>query len=184
MKIALITFDRLTLLDLVGFYDPITRLKTMGYIPELTWTFCGYSADVTDNFGFPVQVDQVQPDLSGFDLVFLPGGFGTRPLLREPSFLQWLQTAAPVPLKTSVCTGSLLWGAADFLQGIRATTHFDEYVQLASFGAVVQEVGVVEDQGIVTAGAVASSLDLGLYICQKLAGAEACKNIRTRMGLD
>ena len=184
MHLAFIVYQDLTLLDLVGFYDPITRLRSMKYLPDLTWDFCTYYDYPTDNNGFPVKVDQRKPDLSGYDLIFVPGGFGSRSLSNDAAFVSWLKTAAPVPTKVSVCTGALLLGSAGFLQSKKATTHFDEYETLAAYGAkVIKTEVVVEDQGCITGGAVASSIELGLYLCAKLAGAEARSAIRQRMGL-
>ncbi len=184
MDFSLIVYDQITLLDLVGFYDPISRLKTMNFISDLNWHFCAYYPDPKDQHGFPLQVDQFRPDLSGYDLVFIPGGFGSRPLLEDQSFLAWLRTAEPVPLKVSVCTGSLLLGAANFLNHRRATTHFDEYDRLSTYGAeVITDEVVVEDQGCITGGAVASSLELGLYLCEHLVDKDARRQIKKRMGL-
>jgi len=181
MKIAYILFDGITLLDFVGIYDPITRLKSMDFLPDLAWDLCAYTDTVKDSFGLEVKVDQVRQDLSGYDLIIVPGGFGTRPLEKDADFLNWFKTAEKVPTKASICTGSLLLGAAGFLKNVKATSHFDEYDNLASYCTQVIKERIVEDQGIITAGAVSASLDLGLYICTKLAGKTAAEAIRARM---
>ncbi len=184
MNLAFIVYQDLTLLDLVGFYDPITRLRGLGYIPNLKIDFCSYYDDPTDNHGFPLRVDQRRPDLSGYDLVFVPGGFGSRALIQDKSFVSWLKTSAPIPVKTSVCTGALLLAAAGLLDDRRATTHFDEYETLAKFNIeVVASEVIVEDRDCITGGAVASSIELGLHICEKLAGTAARLEIKKRMGL-
>ena len=67
--------------------------------------------------------ESVLEPLDGYDLVFVPGGMGTRALQHDREFIDWLKTAAPVKLKISVCTGALLLGAAGFLRGKKATTH-------------------------------------------------------------
>lgn len=180
-KIALIVFDNLTLLDLVGFYDPLARLRSMGYLPDLTWELCALEAEVRDNHGFLVRPDQVRPDLSGYDAIFVPGGFGTRPLQHDRDFVEWLRQARGADYHISVCTGALLLGAAGFLEGRRATTNASEYETLASYcGEVVREK-VVVDGKVLTAGGVSSSLDLGLYCCEKWAGGEARREIQKRM---
>ncbi len=182
MKAAYLLFDGLTLLDFSGLYDPLSRLRSQGHLPEFDWDTCAMTPTIKDSFGLKITVDKVQPDLGGYDLLFIPGGFGTRGLQEDQAFLAWLKTAGPVPLKTSVCTGALLLGAAGFLAGHRATTHFNEYQTLAPFcAAVVREEVVVEDRGIITAGAVASSLDLGLYLCRKFVGPEKTALIQTSM---
>lgn len=184
MNAAYILYDNLTLLDFVGFYDPLSRLQSQGHLPEFTWDLCGISAQIHDNFGLTITMDRVLPNLSTYDLIFVPGGFGTRKLRHNAKFMNWLETAGPVPLKTSVCTGSLLLGAAGFLAGRKATTHFNEYAALRPYcGEVVEEEIIVEDDGVITAGAVASSLPLGLYLCNKFVGAERAEQIRRSMAL-
>jgi len=63
----------------------------------------------------------------------VPGGFGTRTLIKDKGFIEWLKTAAACELKTSVCTGSLLLGAAGFLKGKRATTHPNAFAELEEY---------------------------------------------------
>lgn len=181
MKIAYILFDGITLLDFVGIYDPISRLKSMEYIPELSWDLCALNNPIQDSFGLKVQVDQVQNDLSVYDIIIVPGGFGTRPLQIDEDFLQWLKTAEKVTYKASICTGSLLLGAAGFLKDAKATTHFDEYETLQSYCKEVIKERIIADGNIITAGAVASSLDLGLFLCEKFAGKEARETIQEKM---
>ena len=181
MQIAYILYDDLTLLDFVGFYDPVSRLRSMKYIPELSWQLCAAKAMITDNFGMHIRTDQVMPDLSGFDAIFVPGGFGSRALQQDEDFVAWLKTADQVPWKLSVCTGSLLLGAAGMLQHKRATTHFDEYEALAPYCGPVVKERIVADGQLITGGAVATSLDLGLYMCERWAGPEAARAIRERM---
>ncbi|MBK8506985.1 MAG: DJ-1/PfpI family protein [Saprospiraceae bacterium] len=183
MKLAIVVYQDLTLLDLVGFTDAIQRLKTMKFLPDLQIQYFAYRADVSDTFGFKVQVDLVQPDLSTFDLVFIPGGFGTRTLIHDATFVRWLRSAQKIPLKISVCTGSLLLGAAGFLENRKATTHFDEYNLLHQYTSEVVKADLVEDQGIVTGGAVATSILVGLHTCQILTGKTQAMEIAKRMGL-
>jgi transcriptional regulator GlxA family with amidase domain len=181
MKIAYILFNNLTLLDFIGIYDAVLRLKTMNYIPSLQWDLCALTEKVTDELGLTLLPTQTGNSLESYDVVFVPGGHGTKTLQHDPDFIAWLRTASPVALKTSVCTGSLLLGAAGFLRDKNATTHFDYYDVLQPYCKKVVTDRVVEDGNVVTAGAVSSSIDLGLFLCNKWAGAEAAKEIRKRM---
>lgn len=181
MKIAYILFDRITLLDFIGIYDPISRLKSMNYIPELHWDLCAFNNPIQDNFGLKVQVNQIQNDLSIYDMIIVPGGFGTRPLQQDENFLQWLKTAEKVKYKISICTGSLLLGAAGFLKNAKATTNFQEYESLQPYCKEVIKDRIVEDGAIITAGAVAASLDLGLFLCEKFVDKQARKAIQKNM---
>ncbi len=181
MKIAYILFNNITLLDFIGVYDALLRLKTMNYIPDMHWDFCAQSDKVSDELGLTFLPNKKGGSLEGYDALVVPGGNGTRALQHDQHFIEWLQTASPEAWKTSVCTGSLLLGAAGFLKNKRATTHFDNYEILKQYCKEVVKDRVVEDGNVITAGAVSSSIDLGLYLCHKWAGAEAAAAIRRRM---
>ena len=181
MKIAFILFDRMTALDFVGFYDAVTRLKTMGFNEELSWTLCGMKDEISDDRGITVKIQEVAPDLSQYDLLFVPGGFGTRELLHDSEFIEWLKTGSNATYKVSVCTGSILFGAAGFLDRKKATTHPNEYDLLRSYCSEVIEDRIVKDGYVITGGGVATSVDLGLFICELLAGREAVLRIQKQM---
>lgn len=181
MKIAFIIFNRMTALDFVGFYDPLTRLKTMNFLPDLEWDICAYSPEVADDRGLFFTPTKVAASLQGYDLLLVPGGFGTRSLQNDKGFIEWLQTAANCPLKTSVCTGSLLLGAAGYLTGKKATTHPNAFQELEKYCAEVVNARIVNEGTVITARGVTSALDLGLYLCEKLAGHEVKERIRRQM---
>ena len=181
MKIAFIVFDGITWLDFVGIYDPITRLKSMKYLPELHWDICALTPSVADNFGLEIKVQKFGQDLSSYDVIIVPGGFGTRKLQFDKPFIDWIKTAEKCSHKISMCTGSLLLGAAGFLKEKRATTNYQEYDALQPYCKQVQKERIVEDGGVITAGAVSSSIDLGLYLCEKWAGKTAAIEIRQKM---
>lgn len=168
-------------MDLIGVYEPVQKLKSTGYIPDLDWDFCSFTEDVADYGRFQVIPTQVKNDLSGFDAIVVPGGKGTRELMNDAAFTDWLKTSSNVRYKISVCTGSLLLGAAGFLKDRKATTHFDEYETLRPFCKEVMTDRVVADGDCITAGAVTSSIDLGLHLCREWAGDEAAIAIRYKM---
>ncbi|MCE9499156.1 MAG: DJ-1/PfpI family protein [Leptospira sp.] len=181
MKLAYILFNDITLLDFIGIYDPVSRLKSMKFIPDLEWDLCSFEEGVRDSFGLEIKTDKIRNDLSEYDAIIIPGGLGTRKLQFDQEFISWLKTAKDVPLKISICTGSLLLGACGFLKGRKATTNFQEYEALKKYCDNVLEVRIVDDNDIITAGAVSASIDLGLYLCKKWSGGEAQDQIRKRM---
>lgn len=181
MKISFIIFDGVTWLDFIGVYDAVSRLKSMGYMEELSWEICSMNKTASDNFGLTIIADKTGEPLYSYDAIVVPGGHGTRTLIHDVHFLNWLRTARDVKYKLSVCTGSLLLGAAGFLENKKATTNFLEYETLKPYCGEVIKERVVVDGDIITAGAVSSSLDLGLYLCEKWAGAEASRAIQQRM---
>lgn len=95
--------------------------------------------------------------------------------------MEWIRSAAAAPCIASVCTGSLLLGAAGLLRRRRATTHSSASEELAGSCAEVSRERIVEDGPAVTARGVTSSLDLGLYQVEKFAGAEVRALIQAQM---
>nr|WP_310735626.1 hypothetical protein [Cohnella herbarum] len=80
MKIGLIAFDGITFLDLIGFYDVIYRLNLFEEGKGTTWDFCGMTEEITDELGLTIKVNKIKPDLSNYDLIFVPGGWGQESL--------------------------------------------------------------------------------------------------------
>lgn len=181
MKIAYILFNGITWLDFFGVYDPLTRLQSLKFVSRLQWDLCAYTEKVSDNFGLQVQPTKVGEPLTSYDTIIVPGGFGTRPLRFDQPFLDWVRTAENASLKVSACTGSLVLGAAGYLKNKRATTNFHEYETLKPYCKEVVQDRIVEDGDTITAGAVSSSLDLGLYLCKKWGGIDAADQVRERM---
>lgn len=181
MRIAYIIFDGITWLDLIGIYDPLSRLLSLHYLPDLSWDICSYTESVKDNFGMEMKPTKIRPALSGYDVIIVPGGHGTRQLQEDNNFISWIQAASGAKYKISICTGSLILGAAGFLKGKKATTNFLEYKTLEPYCKEVLRDRIVEDGDTITAGAVSASIDLGLFLCKKWAGEEAAQQIRKRM---
>lgn len=185
MKAAFVVFDKMTTLDFIGFYDAVTRLKTMNLMEDFVWTICAHrtqvQSQVSDDRGLKIAADSIGESLAGYDLLFVPGGFGTRPLQHDRGFVDWIASAKDVPLKTSVCTGSLLLGAAGFLKGKRATTHPGAYQELEPYCAAVVQQRIVDEGDVVTGGGVSTSIDLGLHLVQRLVGAEARARVARQM---
>ena len=181
MKIAYIIFNEITWLDLIGIYDPICRLRSYNYLPDLTWDICSFTNTVADNFGLEMKPGKIQNSLGDYDAIVVPGGHGTRKLQEDNEFINWIRTSETATYKISICTGSLILGAAGFLKDKKATTNFLEYQALQPYCKEVLRDRIVDDDNIITAGAVTSSIDLGLYLCKKWAGQEAREFIRKRL---
>ncbi|MFO7742512.1 MAG: DJ-1/PfpI family protein [Anaerolineae bacterium] len=179
--IAFVIYDGMTALDFVGAYDPLTRLRTMGFMPDLSWQICALTEEVTDQSGLRFVPTQVQEPLGEYDLVLIPGGFGSRDLIDDAAFIEWLRSAAPCRLKASVCTGSLLLGAAGFLRGKKATTHPRAFDELRLFCSSVVHRRIVDEGDVITAGGVTASIDLGLYLCGRLTSRETEERIRKQI---
>ncbi len=183
MKIGFIIYEGMTALDFIGMYDPITRLKTMDFIPDLEWDICAIAPQVKDQNGLTFIPTKVNPLLAEYDAIAVPGGINANldRLIATSNFIQWLKTAQDCHLKISVCTGSLLLGEAGFLTGKKATTHPNSLTKLKKYTNDVLDHRIVDEGDLITARGVTSSIDLGLYICEKLVGTETKEKIRERM---
>ena len=181
MKVAFIVYTGMTALDFIGVYDPVIRLKTMDFMPDLEWDICAHSQEVSDNAGLRFTPNKVGESLQPYDMIIVPGGMGTRNLVDDPELIAWLKTSASCKFKVSVCTGSLLLGAAGFLEGKTATTHPNAFHDLQKYCKSVVDKRVVDEGDVITARGVTSSIDLGLYLCEKFAGREIKEKIRQQM---
>lgn len=181
LRIAFVIFDGMTALDFIGVFDPLTRLKTMGIMPGVQYDVSATIREVRDGSGVRFVADRVCGPFDAYDMVVLPGGSATRALVDDGDFMGWISTAERCPYKVSVCSGALLWGAAGFLRGRRATTHPDAFAQLATYGATVVDARVVDDGDVITARGVTSGIDLGLYLVEKFGGADARARIARKM---
>ncbi|MDZ4372083.1 MAG: DJ-1/PfpI family protein [Phenylobacterium sp.] len=117
------------------------------------------------------------------DVLCIPGGFGTTAAIQDDAFMaQIRRLGAEATYLTSVCTGSLILGAAGFLQGRRAATHWAWRSELPSFGAIVGEERVVRDGNVITGGGVTAGIDFALVLLEELAGRDYAEAIQ--LGLE
>jgi hypothetical protein len=80
MKMAYVLFDKMTSLDFVGFYEAVSWLRILNIIEDVSWDLCATKEEVTDDLGMTIKVKLVYPDLSKYDLIFIPGGMSNREL--------------------------------------------------------------------------------------------------------
>jgi putative intracellular protease/amidase/uncharacterized protein (DUF952 family) len=183
-RIAFVAFEGMTLLDLVGVHDPLSRLASMGFDRSATCSIVGATSPrVWAQGGATVTVGAVRPPLDGFDVLIVPGGHGTRALEKDAAVIDWLRSFPENRLVASVCTGALLLGAAGRLRGKRATTHHREIARLAEFDAIATNARVVDEGQLVTGGGVTCALDVGIHLVRRLAGDETAQAIAQQMAL-
>ncbi|HTW12271.1 MAG TPA: DJ-1/PfpI family protein [Solirubrobacteraceae bacterium] len=181
MDIAILIFDKLTALDAVGPYEVLSRL------PDARVRFVAVEPGPkrTDNRMLALHADVALADLPHPEILVLPGGLGTRALVKDESVLDWIREAhAHSRWTTSVCTGSLLLGAAGLLNGLEATTHWLQMDLLRQFGAVPLSRRVVRQGRIITAAGVASGIDMALILAGQIAGDEWAHGIQLGIEYD
>jgi transcriptional regulator GlxA family with amidase domain len=174
LQIAIPLFPKYTALDAVGPYEVLQR------IPNLDIVFVGHNCGEvrSENGMIGLTADATFEDVPAPDVVVFPGGVGTRPLERDERVLDWVRQAhSGSRFTTSVCTGSVVLGAAGLLQGLTATTHWACYRELAAHGAEPTPTRVVEhlDERIITAAGVSSGIDMALRLVELLADRTAAQ---------
>jgi cyclohexyl-isocyanide hydratase len=182
-RFGLLAFDGMTLLDLVGVLDPLSRIASMGLDPEARCSVISADGGRRPWAGAEatLEVERKRVDLDEFDVLVVPGGLGTRRLAHDPELAAWLRRFPPNRLAASVCTGALLLGAAGRLRGRRATTHASALELLTGFGATPVRERVVDEGQLVTAAGVTAAIDLGIHLVRRLVGDEAAARVAAQM---
>jgi len=181
MRIAILIFDRLTALDAVGPYEVLSRLPGV----ELVFVAEQAGPKRTDTGALALIADASIAELTDPDVLLIPGGEGNRPLLADETVLDWVRTAdAGSTWTTSVCTGSLVLGAAGILEGRRATSHWAHLERLADYGAEPISERVVIDGKLVTAAGVSAGIDMALTLAAEIAGEQVAQAIQLGIEYD
>jgi transcriptional regulator GlxA family with amidase domain len=161
MKIAMLMYDNMTALDLIGPYEvfrflPGATLHMVSKRPGLVRTDAGLQL-LNSEFAFA--------DISQPDILFIPGSTDNTHVMQDKETLAWVREAhSSSKWTTSVCTGSLILGAAGLLRSVRSTTHWAALDILERLGAQVVTERVVHDGKILTGAGVSAGIDLALTL--------------------
>jgi putative intracellular protease/amidase len=132
-----------------------------------------------------LEADATLSELTEPDVIVFPGGYGTRELFDDQDVLAWLRHAHEHSRwTTSVCTGSLVLGAAGILDGLEATSHWLFLDDLAGYGATPVSRRVVRQGKVITAAGVSSGIDMALTLAAELAGDEVAQGIQLGIEYD
>jgi transcriptional regulator GlxA family with amidase domain len=181
MQIAILIFEKLTVLDAIGPYEVLRS------VPGWEVRFVGPEAGPirADSGSLGLLADHSIEEVTEPDMVLVPGGEGNRPLIEDERVLDWLRNVAQqARWTTSVCTGSLVLGAAGLLEGKRATCHWLYLERLREFGAQPTSERVVEDGTVMTAAGVSSGIDMALHLVNRELGEEAAQAIQLAIEYD
>jgi cyclohexyl-isocyanide hydratase len=180
VRIAFLLFPDVTQLDLTGPYEVLSRLP--GAEVHLAWK---RMEPVRSEKGLTILPTTTLSDCPPLDVICVPGGPGVGPLLEDDAVLDWLrERAAQVRYLTSVCTGSLVLGAAGLLQGRRAACHWLSRPLLAELGAEPVAERVVRDGNLFTGGGVTAGIDFALTIAAEIAGPQAAQALQLVLEYD
>lgn len=180
MKIVFLFYDGMTALDLVGPHEILCRLpgatvQRVADRPGLIQT----------DSGLKLNVEYALSDIPRADVLVIPGAGNATTLRESPKMLEWVRKIhATTTWTTSVCTGSLILGAAGILSGLRATTHWAAFERLKIWGAQPVQERVVVDGKVITAAGVSAGIDMALNLAAKIAGVQFAQAIQLGIEYD
>jgi len=181
VKIAILLYQEMTALDAIGPYEVLSR------IPNAEVRFAAEKKGLirTDTGFLRLSADCDLSDVSEADILLVPGGPGDRRVQQSPSVLDWIRMIhEQTRFTTSVCTGSLILGAAGLLKDLRATTHWARMEALRNLGAEPTSERVVEQGKIVTAAGVSAGIDMALRLVQKISGDDYAQGVQLGIEYD
>jgi len=181
MEIAILLFDDLTALDAVGPYE------VLKLIPDANVRFVAKQPGPQRMNGGNLVLlanDNIE-DVRHPEIVVIPGGPGARVALRDSAILEWVNTVHKTSRwTTSVCTGSLILGAAGILRGLKATSHWLSLQALSSFGAEPIVARYVQEGKVITSAGVSAGIDMALTLVGLECGEKTAQAIQLGIEYD
>ena len=177
--VAMLMYPGMTMLDLIGPHEALSHLT------EVQLVATSLDMMVSDS-GVPFRATTTIADAAtDVDVLFVPGGDGSVDAMRNPDILDYLaDRGTRGRFVTSVCTGSLVLGAAGLLQGYKATSYWACRHLLTLFGAQPSDARVVVDRNRITGGGVTAGIDFGLTLLAEMLGEDIAKAAQLRLEYD
>ena len=180
ISVAFLLFPNVTQLDLTGPAQVLSRLGNVTL--DLVWKD---RDPVRTDAGFAIMPTATFAEVPRADILCVPGGIGVTDVIADDAAMAWVRAVgAEARWVTSVCTGSLILGAAGLLKGYRAATHWSWREYLAMFGAEMVPERVVVDRNRVTGGGVTAGIDFALTLMAEVRGAEFAKAVQLSLEYD
>jgi putative intracellular protease/amidase len=181
MRIVIPIFPDFTVLDAIGPYEVLRRL------PGAQVTFAAAErGTVRADSGFVgLSAGAAIAEIDSADILVVPGGWGSRAMMRDEPMLDWVRAIHPTTQwTTSVCTGALILGAAGLLEGLDATTHWGAVQLLEQQGARYRAQRYVQQGKIITAAGVSAGIDMALTLAALVEDEQIAKAIQLSIEYD
>lgn len=181
MEIVFLFYDGMTALDVVGPYEVLCRL------PDVKIKRVARRAGPikTDSADLILIAEDALSDISHADILILPGAGNATTLREYPEVLKWIGLVHTTTQWTaSVCTGSLILGAAGLLSGLRATSHWAALDRLSFWGANPVSERIVESGKVITAAGVSAGIDMALTLAAKISGERVAQSLQLGIEYD
>lgn len=173
--VGIVVFKDAEVLDFCGPYE-VFSVAGRGQDPK------PYSVKLIGNVpgpilavnGLSVNPDFTLEDAPPLDILLVPGGIGTRPLMKDEALVPWIQrTADHCELVLSVCTGALLLGVAGLLDGLKTTTHFgaiDLLRRLTPKAEVLENTRFTDNGRIICSAGISAGIDMSFHVLARQHG--------------
>jgi transcriptional regulator GlxA family with amidase domain len=186
-SVGILIFDDVEVLDFCGPFE-VFSVTTVGEQKAFNVFTVAESRPITARNGLSVNPTYLLEEAPSMDILVIPGGHGTRPLLENARLLDWIKSRhSGTELTVSVCTGSLLLAKAGLLEGLEATTHhatFDLLGQLAPNTRVRRDLRVVDNGKIIASGGISAGIDMAFHVVSRLMGDDVAVQTATYMEYD
>ena len=180
LAIGILIYPNVTQLDATGPAQVLARVP--GATLHMIWKT---REPIPTDAGFSIVPNTTFADCPKLDVICVPGGGGQVALMTDPETLDFLRKQAETArYVTSVCTGSLVLGAAGLLKGYKSACHWAWRDMLPAFGAIPVAERVVRDRNRISGGGVTAGIDFGLTVAAELAGEEVAKSIQLVLEYD
>lgn len=177
LQIGIVVFPRVTQLDFTGPLQVFSSIP--GATVHLIWKRI---EPVASDSVMAITPTVTFADCPQLDVICVPGGVGTDDMVNDEEMLAFLKKQAEgARYITSVCTGSLVLGAAGLLKGFRAVTHWSQMEALAPFGAIPTNTRVCVDRNRVTGGGVTAGIDFALTLVSIMIDRRTAEAIQLRL---
>ncbi len=190
MRIAIVLFDGAEELDFAGPWEVLAYWAQQVAEAEVEVVTVAASLDpITAAKGLRVLPDRTWDDVGAIDVLVMPGGKGTRPLItpHEPLHERLRDLSDAGTLMTSVCTGSLVFAAAGLLKDRPATTHYDSLDLMRWLDSSIDlrpDARYVDDGNVVTAAGVSAGIDMALHLVIRLDSEDAARQVKREIQYD
>ena len=178
---AILIFDDVEVLDFAGPFEVFSVTNELcDYSLLNVYTVAREKAPVTARNGLSVIPDYSINEAPQPDILIIPGGSGTRPILQQQDILNWIKRSSQNADKVlSVCTGALLLAKVGLLDGLKSTTHhsaFELLGEIAPDSEIVRGVRFVDNGKVITAAGISAGIDMSLYVVEMLYGIETAQH--------
>jgi putative intracellular protease/amidase len=181
MLIAILLYDKMTALDVIGPYEVLSRLPEA----EVRFVAADKGTVRSDMKALGITADYSIDEIDRADIFLVGGGPGDTAVRNDRRTLDWIKDIdRTTTWTTSVCSGSLILGAAGLLHGKRATSHFAVLDLLAEYGAEPTGERVVIDGKIVTGAGVSAGIDMALTLMSRIAGEQLAQAVQLGIEYD